>query len=653
MIFLRIFCYVLYQLCLGNDYRCYDDNMSNEDYSKARKKGEKAFRQAVAAGKYPYLPVLDEVLGPQGGTLSVSHVGIYDVPLSKIVGTRTAGRQNAFAGNYMPLLDEDTEFAFKWMKVFDYQMDNGIADPIEAYEFMHKFYVQEGNKRVSVLKYLDVPSIECDVYRVLPQRSDDEAVRVYYEFLEFFKVCPTYEITFTKPGSYAEFAAHLGRDLKTPWPSDAVHATEAGYYRFYTVYRSLGGTGEAGDALLVYLNVYSFSSLLDTQRMTLTRRVQSMLGEISLHQQADPVALMRAPREAARPSGISLLTNLLRRPPSYTESSPLKAAFIYPSDPDHDGRVNDEEVGRIYLSHAFEGIVETKPYFNASDSKSLAKALFEAVDLGQASAVFTTDASMLNGTLQKAVACPGVDFLNCSIHSVQQAVRTYQCRMYEVKFLMGALAALSCTDDQIGYVADRPVYGEAANINAFAIGASMIRPKARIYLVWGGRKNSDWKKEFADRKISIISGPDFAAESGEPDFGLFQVDETGAATSLAVPIFNWGRYYELIVKTMLDHSYDDDPSAAAGKSLSYWYGLSEGVIDLHVADSLDPSMRKMIRLLRKGVADGAVHPFQGILKSQNGIVQDREDALLSDEKVITMDWLNENVIGRMPEVFSA
>ena len=64
-------------------------------------------------------------------------------------------------------------------------------------------------------------------------------------------------------------------------------------------------------------------------------------------------------------------------------------------------------------------------------------------------------------------------------------------------------------------------------------------------------------------------------------------------------------------------------------------------------------MRKMIRLLRKGVADGAVHPFQGILKNQNGIVQDREDALLSDEKVITMDWLNENVIGRMPEVISA
>lgn len=627
--------------------------MSNEDYSKARKKGEKAFRQAAAAGKYPYLPVLDEVLGPQGDSLSVSHIGICDVPLSKIVGTRTAGRQNAFAGNYMPLLDEDTEFAFKWMKVFDYQMESGISDPIQAYEYMHRFYVQEGNKRVSVLKYLDVPSIESDVYRVLPQRSEDEAVRVYYEFLDFFKVCPTYEITFTRPGSYAAFAAHLGRNLKERWPSEAVHATEAGYYRFYTVYRALGGTGEAGDALLVYLNVYSFSSLLDTQRGTLMRRVQAMWGEIMLAQQTEPVALMRTPRQPVRPSGITLLTNLLHRPTAYTESSPLKAAFIYPSSPQKDGRVNDQEVGRIYVNHAFEGILETKPYFDATDASKLKAAIDAAVQVDHADAVFTTAAWMMAGTLQAAIACPDVDFLNCSIHSVQHAVRTYQCRMYEVKFLMGALAALSSRNGQIGYVADRPVYGEVANINAFAIGASLIQPQAKVYLAWGGRENPSWKKDFEEKHISVISGPDFAAESEEPDYGLFQIDDLGRASSLAVPIFNWGRYYELIMKTMLDHSYADDPSAAAGKSLSYWYGLSEGVIDLHVSDSLNTSMRKMIGFLRKGVMDGSVHPFQGILKSQRGVVQDREDALLSDDKVIAMDWLNENVVGELSEVVSA
>lgn len=59
----------------------------------------------------------------------------------------------------MPLLDEDTEFAQKWNALCDAHLSVGIRDPIKAYEYMNKFYVEEGNKRVSVMKYYEAMSI--------------------------------------------------------------------------------------------------------------------------------------------------------------------------------------------------------------------------------------------------------------------------------------------------------------------------------------------------------------------------------------------------------------------------------------------------------------------------------------------------------------
>ena len=39
---------------------------------------------------------------------------------------------------------------------------------------MNKFYIQEGNKRVSVLKYYDVVSAPGEVTRIIPKRTDEK-----------------------------------------------------------------------------------------------------------------------------------------------------------------------------------------------------------------------------------------------------------------------------------------------------------------------------------------------------------------------------------------------------------------------------------------------------------------------------------------------
>ena len=129
-----------------------------EEYIKACKAGKRDYQARMMKGQLPTLQVLDEILPPKGSYSEVP-LGLVQIPIDQIVGTKSGGRSNAFAGNFMPILRENTEFAYKWATLSQSHINEGIRDPIKAYEYMNKFYVEEGNKRVSVLKYFDAVSV--------------------------------------------------------------------------------------------------------------------------------------------------------------------------------------------------------------------------------------------------------------------------------------------------------------------------------------------------------------------------------------------------------------------------------------------------------------------------------------------------------------
>ena len=170
--------------------------LSYEEYLKAQKMGLKAFKAAASKGQYPYLPVLDEILSHVDIEGEVS-LGTINIPLDQVVGTSTAGRTQAFANNFMPLLEYKSEFGGKWSRLLDYQIKEGIHDAVKVYEYMNRYYVVEGNKRVSVLKYLGCPTITAEVTRKVPRRTDDISNRIYYEFMDFYKLTKINYIEFS------------------------------------------------------------------------------------------------------------------------------------------------------------------------------------------------------------------------------------------------------------------------------------------------------------------------------------------------------------------------------------------------------------------------------------------------------------------------
>ena len=120
-------------------------------YQEVLKIARKTYRDRVLHGQYPYPQVLDEILDDSMSAGQID-MGLLEIPANHVIGTKTQGRRDAFSADFMPLLPLDTEFASKWITLCAAHLsDEGIREPIRCFEYLGRFYVQEGNKRVSVL----------------------------------------------------------------------------------------------------------------------------------------------------------------------------------------------------------------------------------------------------------------------------------------------------------------------------------------------------------------------------------------------------------------------------------------------------------------------------------------------------------------------
>ena len=107
--------------------------MSIEDYERAYKLGKKEYQHRMIRGENPNLEVLDDILPPKGQYSEVP-LGLVEIPVDQIMGTKTNARSNAFASNFMPILEQDTEFGQKWSNLSTSHVEEGIREPIKAYE---------------------------------------------------------------------------------------------------------------------------------------------------------------------------------------------------------------------------------------------------------------------------------------------------------------------------------------------------------------------------------------------------------------------------------------------------------------------------------------------------------------------------------------
>ena len=430
-------------------------------YKEALKLAQKEYRADVAAGRSPFLPALDEQISSETTSAGID-LGLVQIPIDQIAGTKTKGRSSAFASNFMPLLEEDTEFAVKWKRLCDAHLNEGIRDAVKAYEYMNRFYIEEGNKRVSVLKYFGAESIPGKVTRILPQKSDKDDVVIYYEFVDFYNLTKINFLEFSKKGSYDKLKQLLGKEADEEWSEDEISIFTSVYYNFKRAYISKGGEklqSTVGDALLSYIMVYGFDELKKADKSEIKKNLTKIWEDISLQQDEEPIEIKLDPTEEKKPS---VLSKMLPVMPVITPSA-KKVAFIYDGTPESSGWVHEHEKGRKYVQQIFEDKIITKAYTNAMDGDPM-DAINKAVE-DKSDIIFTTTPRLLPASLRAAVEHPDIIIMNCSLNTSHRYIRTYYTRMYEVKFILGALAGSLSESGKLGYVGDYPIYGQIAAVN--------------------------------------------------------------------------------------------------------------------------------------------------------------------------------------------
>ncbi len=658
-----------------------------DEYIKALRAGEKEYKARLAAGEYPYLPALDDIC-PDNDVLPQRNVGLQEIPVDLIAGTKTCARQNSFAPGFLPLLDTDTEFAAKWSNLYQAQLSEGFNSPIKAYEYLHKFYVQEGNKRVSVSRFLEMPTIMGDVIRIIPTAEVMAENPVYAEFLDFYRVAPIYDIVCEEQGSYASIAELLGRSISAdaePWPDELVKELKSAYWRFCKVIKTLQGKIQGmalGDAFVVYLRIFT-ADVLEQPDKEVEKRLKKIKHELLLAHNKDNVALVESSDEAVNAGGLitkaeklvagpdSLLSKVLPAV-TYSKKNPLKAAFIYDKMPDASNWFFDHEEGRRYLEQTYGGLVETARFVIDKAEEDTAEKFFASFDEAAEAAVkwgadvvFTPSVRQMDDTLRAAIKYSDVKFLNCSVNLAHHAVRTYFAKLYEAKFLAGLVAGAAAAADgshRIGYRSGMPVYGTVACINAFAIGAAMTDPEVKIHLDWATKQDANWWWDMVNDGIHVVSAVDSLHNTdGSDAYGVCHVERcepgqgndlsgTCLITHLAAPVYKWGKLYEIIVRTIIEGTYSSSAVDKKDRATNYWWGMISGVVDIELSDAISPYTRRLVEILRRDIIGGNINPFDGELRSQEGVIRRAEDAPLTSMEVITMDWLNENVIGEIPKI---
>ena len=620
--------------------------MSYVDYEKAQKAGLKAFKAAVSKGENEYLPVLDEILKDVDIVGEVS-LGLVQIPLDSVVGTSNVGRTYAFANNFMPVLDYKTEFGAKWSSLYESHIEEGIREPIKVYEYMNKFYVVEGNKRVSVLKYCGAVTVPAHVTRKIPKLTEDLQTKIYYEFMEFYKLNEINYLWFSQEGGFKKMLELTCEDPEAKWTEDQIKDFGSAHHNFCVALSKTEGKKlplTSGDAFLVFIDIYGYEEIKNLTATEMKEKLDPIMEEFLLESKGGEVQLKTEPSATAKKK----LVNYIWSP----GPKKVMVAFIFDKDPGESEWLYAHELGRLYLEEHSGDKIKTLKVHNLNSEEEVVVAMKDLIDMG-VNVIFTTSAQQVSASLKVAAEHKDVIILNCSLNTSHKLIRTYYARLYEVKFLAGMLAGAMSENGNIGYLADYPIVGTPANINAFALGAQMVNPRAKVFLEWTKVKGVSREKAiegFRQKGVKYVSDqvmikPNEASKK----FGLYSIEED-EPVNVAMPMYLWGPFYEKLIESVMSGTFKQDNEDSEAKAINYWWGLSAGVVDLIYSRKIPEGTKKLVHFIKQMIINNEFSPFQDEIKAQGGVVKNENGYKMSPEEVMRMNWLVDNVEGEIPEI---
>jgi len=149
-----------------------------------------------------------------------------------------------------------------------------------------------------------------------------------------------------------------------------------------------------------------------------------------------------------------------------------------------------------------------------------------------------------------------------------------------------------------------------------------------------------------------VSGPDLKLPSEESRlFGLFRYNKKKEDyENLAMPFIDWGRYYCLITESVMAGNFDSREFTKTGQAVNYFLGMSDQVVSVLFSSRVPYPVRKMADVFEKEITQGRFSPFDGEIRTRKGRLKEADSGSLDMFQIVKMDWLNDNVIGRIPGI---
>lgn len=616
------------------------------------------YRSALKKGRSDYslngsLPFLEKILKNKEIVATIN-LGVFEIPLKKIIGTYSHLRSVCFSKNFIPIMEEKSEFANKWISLCNSHLTEGINHAVKVYEYLNQFFIIEGNKRVSVLKYFGAFSISAEVIRLIPKKDKKDITNlIYYEFLDFYNITKINSIWFTKKHSFIKLAKLLEsyNPPKNVLKEDKYkHFVSFVYNTFRTVYLDMGGQKlpiTTGDAFLEYAQIYGIKESIDETQLSKT--MKEFMKELT-HFKENSIEIQTDSDDNSS-SMLSTLSSLIGQPKK------LKVGFVYARTIESSGWTYGHELGRLYVEEILSGQISTKYIENVPENEDAYFSIKSLADEGY-NVIFTTSPIFRTSTLKCALEYPQIKFFNCSDDRPYEHMSCYFGRMYEPRFLTGLIAGAMTKTNLIGYSATSPTSEVMASINSFALGAKIVNPYSKVKVSWTREWNSHVKFTNADSLLlsagcDIISNRNLKIPRDETKkYGVYSMlcsfdkDKNIPTKYLAAPIWNWGIYYEKILNNILNDTFGTilNMFNSNSKLISFWYGMDVGVVDIYYSKKYVPiEVQRLVEAMKKMITTYEFTPFMGPIYDNKGNLKLEENEVAPSEDILSMNWFVDNV----------
>ncbi len=518
---------------------------------------------------------------------STVDLGIREIRLNRIKGTYYDSRNSVFYDDFIPKNKPKSEFGMKWVALCSAQMNEGIRDPILVYEYLNNYYVQEGNKRVSVLKYFDAVSIHAKVIRLIPPYDEtNQEVMNYYSFLDFYEKTDYEDIWFTKAERFQEMIELMDQYEEKESYLDYLRGPFAVFRRNYKLqleerYSEDVADLTTGDIYLAYCKMFGEDEL---DELSLKKRLGEVIRQCIVDSTIEVIDTVDV-AFADKP----MMAGLLRKP---------KVAFVFPFDNQKNGWAKDHWRGQQAMKEAYAGQMTVDTVESLLEVENPMEVMNKAAE--DYDVLFIIDSVLSGYAEQSAVDHPKTTFLICTGIKTSYLTPSYYGKTYQTNFLLGMYGAMIAEHDRVGYVSKDMNPTIFRSMRAFEDGFKSIRPSAKIYYAKEERElDSDIMLSAYYRSVVVSH-----MAEGTVNTYLKQRNEK---VYKAYTYWEWKKFYQGIFERLADGSFTRlrNANKAASNALFFLWGLDTEVIGIRINDSMpSPSAAMIFHRIKEDIIDG-------------------------------------------------